>query len=250
MSAPSLPSSGLPLLRPSRLFKKLRVEPRVLVAFAPSQFREVLSHTSVVPHSTHQLGFSTLQTVERRGSCFTLAGPALGAPLAAMVMEVLVAFGAQQVIGFGPCGSLARALRIGDVLIPDQAFSDEGTSAHYPMPRRKCTPSLAVIQALKQMWSSRHTPYTRGKVWTTDAPFRETPEKMAAFTAKGAIAVDMELSAFFQVGRFYRMETGAVLVVSDELFSSCWKSGYTDPAFKQSFREATEMVCDFLCQRC
>lgn len=250
MTKPSLPSFRIPLIRPSGVFKNLPVESWALMVFGPSQFREVLSHNSVVPHSTYPLGFSSLRTVRRGASRFILAGPALGAPLAAMVMEVLVACGVQKVIGFGPCGSLSPRANIGDVLIPNQAFSDEGTSAHYPMSRRTCTASPALTQALEQTWTQHHAPYTRAKIWTTDAPFRETPEKIARFLTKGAIAVDMELSAFFRVGCFYGVETGAVLVVSDELFSSPWKPGYTDPVFKRSFRNATEIVCDFLCRGC
>lgn len=248
MCAPTISASGPPLIRPSQLFKHLRVEPRALVVFSPSQLRDVISCVPLVPNSTQSLGFSTLQSAERQGRRFTLAGPALGAPHAAMLMEVLIAFGARQLIGFGSCGSLTKAMRIGDVLIPEQALSDEGTSAHYPLRRRARTATTGIIRALRQAWSRHDRRYAVGKIWTTDAPFRETPEKMAKFQAKGAVAVDMEVSAFFQVGRFYQVEIGAVLVVSDELFALRWKRGYNSAVFKRSFREATEMVCDFLCQ--
>ena len=34
--------------------------------------------------------------------------------------------------------------------------------------------------------------YTKGYTWTTDAIYRETPEKIAYFKSKGAVCVEME----------------------------------------------------------
>jgi uridine phosphorylase len=246
MSTPPRSPSALPLIRPCQLFKNIRVEPQALVVFSPSHLSEVLTHVSLVSGLRQTLGFSTLQSVVREGRRFTLAGPALGAPLSAMVLEVLIAFGTRQVIGFGPCGSLTNTVRIGDVVIPTQAYSDEGTSAHYPMGAQANRPTPRIVQALQHTWSSQDKRYALGKVWTTDAPFRETPERIAKFRAKHAIAVEMELSALFRVGRFYDVETGAVLVVSDELFALRWNPGYNNKVFKRSFRDAAEMVCDFV----
>ena len=42
-------------------------------------------------------------------------------------------------------------------------------------------------------------PYTLGKTWTTDAPFRETAAKIAARRDEGCISVEMETAAFLAV---------------------------------------------------
>mgnify|MGYP000651519255 CR=1 FL=1 len=41
------------------------------------------------------------------------------------------------------------------------------------------------------------TPVERGASWTTDAPFRETPEAIEAARAKGILAVEMEAAALY-----------------------------------------------------
>ena len=37
----------------------------------------------------------------------------------------------------------------------------------------------------------------RGATWTTDAPFRETERAIAAMTARGLLAVEMEAAALY-----------------------------------------------------
>ena len=44
-------------------------------------------------------------------------------------------------------------------------------------------------------------PVERGATWTTDAPFRETPEAIAAMTAEGLLAVEMEAAALYAFAR-------------------------------------------------
>jgi uridine phosphorylase len=42
-----------------------------------------------------------------------------------------------------------------------------------------------------------HPPVVRGGTWTTDAPFRETAEAIAATRARGLLAVEMEAAALY-----------------------------------------------------
>ena len=69
-----------------------------------------------------------------------LAGPFLGAPHAVMGMEKLIALGVRRVWFLGWCGSLPPVLRVGDLILPTGALSEEGTSCHYPVGNRKTNP--------------------------------------------------------------------------------------------------------------
>ena len=64
-----------------------------------------------------------------KGGC--VAGPMMGAPYAAYVLEQLIASGAQRIVFLGWCGAVSPDLKIGDVIVPSSAFVDEGTSVHY-----------------------------------------------------------------------------------------------------------------------
>jgi uridine phosphorylase len=248
MTVRKLDSQSVPLIRPENLFNKLDVTPQALVVFSPLDLKLVLSHFSVVSGSIKNINFSSLHTIQIKDKTFTLAGPAIGAPVATMVLEVLICFGAYQIIALGSCGSLNKKFRIGNFIIPEKAFSDEGVSSHYPLKGKKVKPSKRIFQGLKSICQSQSQIWVPGKVWTTDALFRETPQKIKKFQQKQAIAVEMELSAFFKVGNFYGVEVGALLVVSDELFSQKWKSGYKTQLYKKSFLKAAEIVFNLLSQ--
>ena len=77
-----------------------------------------------------------------------------GAPIAAMVLEELIAFGVQRFISIGLAGGLQIDLRPGDVVVCDRALRAEGTSAHYlpPAPAVNANPELTrqLIAALSR----------------------------------------------------------------------------------------------------
>ena len=64
---------------------------------------------------------------------YSLTGPALGAPQAVMIAEKLFALGVERLIFLGWAGSLRPELNIGDIVLAEGAFSEEGTSVHYPL---------------------------------------------------------------------------------------------------------------------
>jgi uridine phosphorylase len=104
---------------------------------------------------------------------FFVAGPAVGAPMAVLTLEKLIALGARRIITFGWCGSLSNTLQIGDVLLPTWAISNEGTSAHYPV---NFSPEShpPTRQTLNEELAAQRFTVHSGPIWTTDAPYRES----------------------------------------------------------------------------
>jgi uridine phosphorylase len=171
-----------------------------------------------------------------------VVGPMCGAPYAVMVLEELIFSGAKKIIYLGWCGSIQMHLRIGDLLLPDSAVSEEGTSAHYPLRPPCFKPSGLVFEALEESLAASSVCFRRGPVWSTDAPYRETKEKIMAYQRQGVLGVEMELSALFAAARFRKVDLGALLVVSDELGSLCWKRGFSHPRFKSSRKIAARVM--------
>ena len=164
---------------------------------------------------------------------FSMVGPFMGAPQAAMLMETLASWGAQRIVFLGWCGALAPSVKSGDVIVPQGAFADEGTSRAYGREDLRVEPASPAFQSqlnthLRQNGLACH----EGWIWTTDAVFRETAAKVRHYQSLGALAVEMELSALYSVGRYLAIELGAVLVVSDELSSFKWEPGFKSERFK------------------
>jgi uridine phosphorylase len=174
-----------------------------------------------------------------RGS---LVGPCMGAPVAAMVLEKCIAQGVRNVIFLGFCGSLNPRLRLGNLLVVDSALSEEGTSRHYLPDKFPPLAGPRATSALEQALKAKGTRYQKGRVWTCDAMYRETREKVRRYGQEGVLGVEMELSALFTVARYRGIDLGALVVATDELFDLKWVAGYTRPVVLKAIRKAIYLV--------
>jgi len=176
-----------------------------------------------------------------RGDTFFLAGPAVGAPMAVICLEKLIALGARRIVVYGWCGSLHPSLAAGELFVPTGGLSEEGTSGHYHGGEGGDDESLRswLVETLAGVG---HHP-KQGRIWTTDAVYRETREKVQRYSAQGILAVDMEYTALRAVAAFRRVSLAAVMLVSDELFHREWV-----PRFQhKQFRADSRCVLDRLC---
>jgi uridine phosphorylase len=197
-----------------------------------------LTDTPVV--EKRKLYMSHLQIHADEARRYTLVGPIVGAPYAAMIVETLNVWGVEQILFVGWCGAVSARIQSGDIIVPDSAMVDEGTSGHYCDPScRVALPARPLVHQVRLALEHHGASFHDGCVWTTDAIFRETVEKVKYYQTKGALAVEMELSAIFTVCGFREMEAAGLLVVSDELSDYTWRPGFKTPAF----RVARENAC-------
>ncbi len=157
----------------------------------------------------------------------------LGAPAAVSSLEKIRLAGLKRIILLSYCGSLCTSFRIGQAFVPLRAMSDEGTSPHYFKPRNKTINSPGFLtQSLVEYLKKYSLPFDTGTIVSTDAPYRETHRWLKKMQKSGAETVDMEASAVFAFGHFYKIEVAALFLVSDELFSGQWKNGLLDRRLK------------------
>lgn len=173
-----------------------------------------------------------------------IAGPAIGAPMAALTMEKLIALGARRIILFGWCGALSKELGIGDILIPDQALSGEGTSAYYLSSDNQPGPNKCLRGKVAALFKENEVVIHSGCVWSTDAIYREKRSVLAALHRDGVSAVDMEFSALCSVAHFRGVEFAAVLVVSDEVWGNSWRPGFSNKIFKKNTTLARRLLIE------
>jgi purine-nucleoside phosphorylase len=87
-------------------------------------------------------------------------------------------------------------------------------------------------------------PWQAGPVWSTDAFYRETRGLIRSCQAQGVLGIDLELAALFAVGRFRGIAIVALLVVSDELFTSTWQAARGSEPFRRGRQAALRLVLD------
>lgn len=171
-----------------------------------------------------------------------LAGPILGAPHAAMVVEYMSRKGVDSFLSLGLCGSLQPGLVWGDLVVPETALSEEGTSALYALDDGPAGADPGLLGRLTRALTGKGHDFQTGRVWSTDAPYRETRDKVERHARSGILAVDMETSALMTVARFRNLAWAGLMVVSDELWPGKWRPGFKSPEFKAGLARAVEAV--------
>ena len=143
-----------------------------------------------------------------------LAG--IGATIAGNdVIELNWITGATKFIMFGSAGSLNREATAGKYVIPTEAYRDEGMSYHYAPPADYI--AIGNADATAALFDELHLPYVKGRVWTTDAFYRETRDQFEKRKAEGCLAVEMELAGVQAVCDFHGFELYDFLVTGDVL---------------------------------
>ncbi len=179
---------------------------------------------------------------------FFVAGPSIGAPMAVLTLEKLIALGAKRVILFGWCGAISEELQVGDVVVPGRAASGEGTSAYYTSDTDTVVgPDPQLGKQIVQIFADNHMAVHRHCVWSTDAVYREDRRVLQQLHREQQVgAVDMEFSALCAVAGFRGIEFAAVLTVSDELWGSSWRPGFGKQLFLEKKQAALVLLLDHL----
>lgn len=140
--------------------------------------------------------------------CFLDGGR--GAPQAADTVETLAALGCKTIIAVGMCGAYDENVRVGEIIAPQKAFIEEGTSLHYYESIEASFPNEDMLNTAASLFHINTYP-----VVSTDAVYRQTFRKEQLWREKGAVGVDMETSAVFSVARYLGLRAVALLMVSD-----------------------------------
>ncbi len=232
---------------------------RKLILVSNDQDLEGLRQAFMLRKETcSRLFTSRVYTGQAGEEVISLAGPFIGSPYAVMLLEVLVAWGVEVFVLFGWCGAISPDVIIGDLVVPSAAIVDEGTSGHYhknfsqqsalPNGKLLARPSPEITAHIISAADGNDLTVHHGTIWTTDAVFRETHEKVSAFRKGGVLGVEMESSALFTVAAFRGVDIGALFVVSDELGATQWRPGFRNKIFKENRRKAYQTVVK-LCRK-
>jgi uridine phosphorylase len=126
-----------------------------------------------------------------------IVGRAVGAPFAVLVAEELFASGCELLLSVTSSGQITPAGEPPYFVLIERALRDEGTSYHYLPTGDWSTADATLVDRAERALAGRALQVVRGATWTTDAPFRETAESIAAARARGVLAVEMEAAALY-----------------------------------------------------
>lgn len=171
----------------------------------------------------------------------------MGAPVAAIFIERLIALGVQEIIFLGLAGGIQN-VSVGDRVLVTEALRFEGTSYHYLPAKVQCSPSKELTNDLERFFMVKKFSYTKGKVCSTDARFRETYDLVERLQQKKALAIEMEISAVFAIAIFRHVQASALVIISDELKDGKWVI-YEPLIYSKPYFTSFEFLVEFLSQR-
>jgi uridine phosphorylase len=140
---------------------------------------------------------SEMDTYEQGGREYGIIGCAFGASYAVLLAEQLFASGCRLLISITSSGQIAGLRPPPYFILIERALRDEGVSYHYLPPSDYAEADANLVAAIAGALRQAQQPVERGATWTTDAPYRETPEAIEAARARGILAVEMEASALY-----------------------------------------------------
>lgn len=146
----------------------------------------------------------------------------VGASACTVAYEEVTAMGLEKLVLFGTCGVLDSKISDLAIIIPTAAIRDEGTSYHY----LESSPEIKVNEKYKtdfeEILQKNNISWVEGKAWTTDAPYRETRNKVLKRKEQGCVCVEMECASINAVAKFRNKDLFQFFYAADNLDSTKW----------------------------
>lgn len=212
------------IIEPRRLIKPIDAPEHCVICFFGDVLRKLGREKRLRRLCTQrsEMGPHHVYEIDVDGRRVAVFHPGIGAPLAAGLLDEVIARGCRKFIACGGAGVLNREIAVGHIVVPVSAVRDEGTSYHYLPPGREVCASPEAVDAIERTLQGRGAPYVKGKTWTTDGIYRETADKIALRRAEGCLTVEMEAAAFFAVAQFRGVSFGQLLYGGDDVSGPEW----------------------------
>ena len=159
--------------------------------------------------------FDTYRYIEYNGEKILLVYPTTGSAGAVCDVELLIASGIEKIVAFGTCGRLDKNIAQNTIILPTAAYREEGTSYHYLPESDEIAVNQHDLKAAKSIFDAAGFTTIEGKIWTTDAVYRETAGKVKLMKERGCVGVDMELSALLALAEYRHIKFFEFLIGED-----------------------------------
>lgn len=231
-------NSSPPLLYPHDLVSsftgkaagELALPERAIIVFGTADLKNLLSRRK---HKLIDawLNFRKLYKIE--GSITVIVKSHFGGPNIAALVEELSAFGVREFVLWGYAGGIDSSLKLGDVVVASRALREDGVSFHYTDDNDDfaATDWFAEWEQRSRDWG-----FKGGAIWSCDAIYRETCEKVEKHRKAGIAAVEMEVASFYSVCRYKGLKGIAFLIISDILGNERWTGGFHTKPFRDGVK--------------
>ena len=145
----------------------------------------------------------------------------VGAPACVGTIEDAISeIETEKFILFGGAGCLNKEITKGKIMIPTEAYRDEGASYHYKLASDYI--EIKNYRAVAEFMKENNIPYVLGKTWTTDSFYRETRNNFEKHKQDGCISVEMECAGVEAMCQFRNLDLYTFFMSGDLLDGPEW----------------------------
>lgn len=212
------------VINPEDHLKPLEAVSGCVLTFFHDEVRRIAAGNDVacLAELRSQMGSHPVYALPVGDRIVGLCALGVGAPLAAGMLEELIALGFDRFMVCGGAGVLDSTIDRGRLIVPDRAVRQEGTSYHYAPMDAEARPSPEARTALEAALGRAGANYLVGATWTTDAFYRETHDLVRRRREEGCVAVEMEAAALFAVAEYRGVHLAQVLYGGDDVSQETW----------------------------
>ncbi|VVB75886.1 Purine nucleoside phosphorylase [Candidatus Tiddalikarchaeum anstoanum] len=187
------------------------VNPYVLMPGDPGRVIRIAKHLENSKKINVNREF-TIYNGAYKGKKITVCSSGMGGPSTAIALHELAELGAKVVIRIGSCGSLQRDMKIGELIIPEQAIRQDGTTDMYAAKDVPAVADSSVFNALISSSKELKLRYYSGTIRSHDSFYTKNTPAIEKFWSKvGVLGSDFESSTIFLVGKIEGLKTGSIL---------------------------------------
>ena len=220
----SFDNKSKPIIQPEDIYEKAESNEKVtIVTFSSFLISYLVDAYKLQLYKTFRSVGDTIfvYSLKLDDKEFFIYKTQIGAAVSGLLMqEVAVSTGSHKFIFFGSSGVLDEDKCRGKIIVPSESYRDEGVSYHY-------APASDYIDIknhkfVDEFLTKQNVPHVVGRIWTTDAFYMETENKINARKDDGCIAVDMEISGLQAVANFCNFELYTMIFPADSLDGVEW----------------------------
>lgn len=216
---------------------ELALPSRAIIVFSSSDIQRITDKSEAIINKAW-LPFRTLHHIQGNSTIITRC--TFGGPNVAALVEELSSFGVKEFILWGYCGAIHKNVKIGDIIVAKQALREDGASYHYLEDEQDFVES----NWFEEWAFARDYSLLEGPIWSCDAIYRETEDKISRYEKRGILGVEMEIASFYAVCRYKQVKGIAFVIVSDTFLNGVWKSGFHTKPFKEGIKRMTSFMLD------
>jgi len=155
------------------------------------------------------------------GKPISIQGTGMGIPSISIYVEELINdFGAKNLIRIGSCGSIQEDVKIRDVIIAMSASTESSINTlRFNGKNFAPTANFELFQKAVDISKEKNINIKAGNVVTHDLFYQDDPNEWKEWSDFGALAVEMEVAGLYTLGAKYKVNTLALLTVSDSLIT-------------------------------